>query len=561
MENRQWYKDMVVYQIWTRSFCDGNGDGKGDLAGVMSKLDYIKSLGADAIWFSPLFPSPNADWGYDISDYMDIHPDFGDLALFKQLLSAAHERGLRVFMDLVVNHTSDEHEWFKKSREAVSSPYRDYYFWRKGKGNGGKRPPNNWTSLFEGSAWEYDTRTEEYYLHLFAKKQPDLNMDNPAVREEVKKIMRFWLDMGVDGFREDVITFISKTPGLPDCYPPLPIANGLKHFVNRPPVYDYLSEFKRDVLDNYDCFTVGESPMTEPRTALRYITEGPGQVLNEMIAFSHMEADCLMTDILMTRFNLKKMKKAFSDWQTMLAGKAWNCLYIENHDHARIVNRYGSLKYHKESAKLLAAMYMLLSGTPFIYQGQELGMTNIGLNELSEYKDVQTHNNARVFGHILPKKTVMELTRKTSRENARTPVQWTDEEYAGFSSTEPWFPVNPDYTRINARSEEADPDSILNFYKKLIAFRKSSDAVRFGDYLELMPESSKIYAYERRTEKQLLLVVCNFGDGLTRFDAPVGIKLYKGKLVLSNYDQNFIIANGFTCRPYELRVYLFEKES
>ena len=319
-----WYKDMVVYHIWPRSFCDGNGDGIGDLYGVLYRLDYIKSLGVDAIWFSPLYPSPNADWGYDISDYMDIHPDFGDLTVFKRVLKEAHDRGLRVFMDLVVNHSSDEHPWFIESRKSRDNPYHDYYYWRPGKtGSGGKKqPPNNWTSLFEGEAWEYDSNLDEYYLHLFAKKQPDLNMGNPRVRDEVKRILRFWLDMGVDGFREDVVTFIAKTPGLPSAYPKVPAANGLKYYSNRPEAYRYLKEFKHDVLSQYDCFVVGESPATNADTALRYVTEGPDQVLDEMIAFSHMEADCFMTDMIRRPFNLLKMKKAFSEWQYKLQSAA-----------------------------------------------------------------------------------------------------------------------------------------------------------------------------------------------------------------------------------------------
>ena len=353
MANKKWYREMSVYQIWPRSFCDGNGDGIGDLWGVLSKMDYIKSLGVDAIWFSPLYPSPNADFGYDISDYMDIHPDYGNLEVFKQVLHEAHSRDMRVFMDLVINHTSDEHHWFKESKKGKDNPYHDYYFWRPGKVSGGvRRPPNNWTSLFEGGAWEYCEELDEYYLHLFAKKQPDLNIDNPKVREEIKKILRFWLDMGVDGFREDVITFISKTPGLPNSYPKIPIANGLKYYSNRPKVHEYLKEFKRDVLDHYDCFTVGESPMTTPEIALRYISEGENKVLDEMIGISHMEADCFMTDVMQRPFNLIKMKKAFSQWQMKLQGKAWNALYIENHDHPRIISRYGSERYHKESGKM-----------------------------------------------------------------------------------------------------------------------------------------------------------------------------------------------------------------
>ena len=559
MANRQWYKEMAVYQIWTRSFCDGNGDGIGDLWGVLQKLDYIKSLGVDAIWFSPLYPSPNADWGYDISDYTDIHPDFGNLEVFKQVLDEAHKRDLRVFMDLVVNHTSDEHRWFKESRKGKDNPYHDYYYWRPASMiRGKKRPPNNWTSLFEGGAWEYDEGLDEYYLHLFAKRQPDLNMDNPKVRQEVKNIMRFWLDLGVDGFREDVITFISKAPGLPDSYPRIPMANGIRYYSNQPKVRDYLAEFKRDVLDHYDCFTVGESPLTTPDTALRYITEGPDQVLDEMIAFSHMEADCFMTDLIQRPFSLLKLKKAMSDWQYKLQGKAWNALYIENHDHPRVISRYGSERHHRQSGKMLAAMYMLQRGTPFIYQGQEIGMLNIRLPELDMYKDVVTHNNAAIVGKILPQKQVLKLIQRSSRENARTPVQWSAEANAGFSPAEPWFAVNENYKQINVQDQEADPDSILHFYRKLISFRKNHPIVLYGDYRELMPKDKNLYVYERIYKGQRLLVICSFTEEQLRFEAPEGYDLSRGVRVLDNYDMNFIIANGFTTRPYELRVYLFE---
>lgn len=551
-----WYKEMSVYQIWPRSFCDGNGDGIGDLWGVLSKLDYIKSLGVDAIWFSPLYPSPNADYGYDISDYMDIHPDYGNLEVFRQVLEGAHKRGLKVFMDLVVNHTSDEHPWFKASRSAKDSPYHDYYHWKPGRRKGKKLlPPNNWTSIFEGGAWEYDDKIDEFYLHLFAKKQPDLNMDNPQVREEVKKVLRFWLDMGVDGFREDVITFISKDPRLPNSYPYIPMANGLKYYSNRPEVHDYLREFKEDVLSKYDCFVVGESPMTNADVALSYVSEGEDQVLDEMIAFSHMEADCFMTDALRMPFDLVKMKKAFSDWQYKLAGRGWNALYIENHDHPRIISRYGSERYREESGKMLAAMYILQRGTPFIYQGQEIGMTNNPLPELSMYKDVMTFNNARMLSKFLPKKKVLETIQHSTRENSRTPVQWSDRKHAGFSTAEPWFPINDNYHRVNVQAQEADPNSLLNFYRKLLQFRKENPVALYGEYIEYMPDDKNFYVYERRYNGERLLVICAFTAGQIRFDAPAHIDLERWTLELSNYDYCFAIGNGFTIRPYELRVY------
>ena len=558
MNGNTWYREMVVYQIWPRSFCDGNGDGIGDLWGVLSKLDYIRSLGADAIWFSPLYPSPNADYGYDISDYKNIHPDYGDLDVFRRVLDGAHQRGMKVFMDLVVNHTSDEHPWFTESRKSKDSPYRDYYYWRRGKTGrlGRKLPPNNWTSMFEGGAWEYDEGTEEYYLHLFAKKQPDLNMENPKVREEVKSILRFWLDMGVDGFREDVITFIGKAPGLPDAYPKLPMANGMKYFSNQPQVLTYLREFRDAVFSHYDCFTVGESALTDANMALRYIGE-EDKVLDEIITFSHMEADCFMTDTIQMPFNLVKMKKAFSDWQVKLEGKAWNALYIENHDHPRIISRYGSERYRVESGKMLAAMYMLLKGTPFIYQGQEIGMVNNPLPELGMYKDVSTFNNARLLSGLLPKKKAMEIIRKASRDNARTPVQWSDEPNAGFSSAEPWFGVNENYREINVRAQENDPHSLLNFYRRLIRFRKNSPIVNYGTYREYMPGDKNFYVYERELDGEKLLVICRFGVDSVRFEAPEGYTLDKGELLFSNYENAFVISNGFTAKPYELRVYLF----
>jgi len=450
-----WYKEMAVYQIWPRSFCDGNGDGIGDLWGVLEKLDYIKSLNVDAIWFSPLYPSPNADFGYDISDYMNINPDYGDLDVFRQVLDGAHRRGMKVFMDLVVNHTSDEHPWFKESRKSRDNPYHDYYIWREGKRKGDRcLPPNNWTSMFEGGAWEYVPELDEYYLHLYAVKQPDLNMENPKVREEVKKIMRFWLDMGVDGFREDVITQIAKTPGLPSAYPKLPVANGMKHFTNRPEVRDYLREFKRDVLSKYDCFVVGESPLTDADTAIRYVTEGEDQLLDEMIGFSHMEADCFMTDMIRMPFSLRKMKRAFTSWQMKLQGKGWNALYIENHDHPRVISRYGSEKYHDESGKMLAAMYMLQRGTPFIYQGQEIGMLNLRLPRVDLYEDVMTANGVRVASKVLPKKVVLKMAQEGSRDSARTPVQWSSEENAGFTTGTPWFFVNGNFRTINVAAQE-----------------------------------------------------------------------------------------------------------
>ena len=556
---RCWYKEMSVYQVWPRSFCDGNGDGIGDLKGVLSKLDYIKSLGVDAIWFSPLYKSPQKDYGYDIADYRSIQPEYGTMEDFKAVLDGAHERGLRVIMDLVVNHTSDQHEWFRDCVEkGEKSPYFDYYFWRRGKGKNEKRRPNNWTSTFAGPAWEYCKENGEYYLHLFAVEQPDLNMDNPKVREEVKDIMRFWLDMGVDGFREDVITFISKREGLPSSPYWFPVACGVENYIHGPHLDEYLMEFKNDVLAKYDCMTVGEAPMMTTKRALEHITEGENQQLNMMFNFDHMGADCIAYSWLKTKFSLKRLKKAFSRWQSELYGKAWNALYIENHDQPRVINRYGSLKYRVESAKSLAVSYICQSGTPFIYQGQEIGMVNLGLDDINDYVDVSTINNYGVAKALLGKKKAMELVKYASRDNARSPVQWNAEKNAGFTSADkPWFFVNPNYTEINVEAAEKDPDSILNFYRKLLKFRKENDVVIYGTYEEIYKDSNELYAYIRRLGSKKVLVVCSFSEKAVGFTVPDELDLSKAELAINSYSPCGVVNNGFTLRPYETRVYIW----
>ena len=548
MEKTRWYKDKVFYQIWPRSFKDGNGDGMGDLWGVYEKLDYLKALGIDGIWFSPIYPSPGADCGYDIADYMDIAPEFGGMEAFKKVLDGAHERGIKVLMDLVVNHTSDEHEWFQKSRQRID-PYTDYYIWRPAKPDG--KLPNNWDSNFEGKAWTWDEERQEYYLHLFAVKQPDLNMDNPLVREEVKKILRFWLDMGVDGFREDVITYISKKDGLPDDHL-FPIYKGMPNYNHGPRIHDYLREFKEDVLDHYDCFTVAEAPLVSPKLALTYIDEEDGQI-DSMIQFQCQCADCLFTDWLPTPFSLVRMKKAFSDWQEQLAGRAWNLLYLENHDHPRIISRYGSERFWKESGKALAVSYLFQQGTPFIYQGQEIGMLNWKPEDPAAYRDVQTIWN---YEHSALKKSPrqrLERLWRSSRDNARTPVQWSDAPYAGFSTTQPWIGVNPNYTWLNVMEQEQDPDSILHFYRKAIALRKQLPVVRYGVYKEHDKASGKLYVYSRDDGNQKLLVVCSFCKEQTVFRAPKGFDMSKAKLVLCNYAES----RKAVLQPYEARVYLW----
>ncbi|MBR3840235.1 MAG: alpha-glucosidase [Erysipelotrichales bacterium] len=550
MDKKQWYKDMVFYQIWPRSFKDGNGDGMGDLLGVYEKLDYIKSLGCDGIWFSPLYPSPGVDCGYDISDYMDIAEEFGGMEAFKKVLDGAHERNMKVIMDLVVNHTSTEHEWFKKSRERIE-PYTDYYIWRPAKPNG--KLPNNWDSLFEGKAWAWDEVRQEYYMHLFAVQQADLNMDNPLVREEVKKILRYWLDMGVDGFREDVVTFISKPEGLPDDRI-MPASKGINMYNHGPHLHEYLEEFNNDVFSKYDCMTLAEAPMVSPKVALKYIDETNNPVLDMMIQFSTQEADCFFSDFRHMPFSLRKYKKALSKWQNGLEGKGWNMLYIENHDHPRIVSRYGSEKFRVESAKMLAVAYLFLKGTPFVYQGQEIGMTNWYPSDPSLYEDVQTRWQYENVATNKPPQKRLERLWYGSRDSARTPVQWDDSNNAGFTTGTPWFFVNDNYKEINVASQQNDDNSVLNFYRKAIKLRKELSCVRNGNYVEYNKNSSKLYIYSREYKNQKVLVVCSFSGKNEHWKVPNGFDLNNSELILGNYSNSELNV----LKPYETRVYLWK---
>lgn len=551
MKKNGWYKDMVFYQIWPRSFKDGDGDGMGDLWGVYEKLDYIKSLGCDGIWFSPLYPSPGVDCGYDISDYYNIAEEFGGMEAFKKVLDGAHDRGMKVIMDLVVNHTSDQHEWFQKSRQRID-PYTDYYIWRPAKPNG--KLPNNWDSLFEGKAWAWDEVREEYYMHLFAIQQADLNMDNPLVREEVKNILRFWLDMGVDGFREDVITFISKPEGLPNDRI-MPASKGIFMFNHGPHLHEYLEEFNRDVFSKYDCMTLAEAPLVTPKKALEYIDENNNPVLDMMIQFATQEADSFMTDYIHMPFNLRKLKRTYSKWQKQLDGKGWNMLYIENHDHPRMVSRYGSEKFQRESAMMLAVSYLFQKGTPFIYQGQEIGMTNWYPSDPKMYEDVQTRwQYFNVATKKSPEKRLQRLWHG-SRDSARTPVQWSAEENAGFTTGTPWFYINENYKEINVADQEKDENSVLNFYRYAIKLRKELSSVRYGDYKEYGKFSSSFYTYSREDDREKLLVVCSFTEKTKKWNLPSGFDIASAELMLSNYDK----LDGTNLKPYETRVYRWKK--
>ena len=545
------FRRLSFYQIWIRSFADGNGDGIGDLYGVYDKLEYIHSLGVDAIWFSPIYPSPNADYGYDISNYRDIHPDYGTLDQFKKVLDRAHELGMYVLMDLVINHTSDEHPWFLESKKSRDNPYSDYYIWRDPLTIKGKRlPPNNWFSQFEGLAWEYCEEREQFYLHIFARKQPDLNMDNPVVRNEVKEIMRFWLDMGVDGFREDVITFISKVKDLPNGISWLPAINGLPYYKDGPKLMDYLHEF-REVAKEYNAIQIGEAPMTPVKTALTYIT-GEDRVLDMMIQFDTMMADCILTEYVWHRFSLLKLKWAFSKWQNTLQGKAWNALYLENHDHPRVINRYGSIRYWRESGTCLAASYIFQQGCPFIYQGQEIGMTNIHLPSIDMYEDIASKNAYHTFHKRESEEMRLRRIHISSRDSSRTPVQWDNSKNAGFSEAKPWFYVNPNYKKVNAAAEEEDESSILNFYRKCLALRKSTDTLIYGTYKEYYHLSSKIFEYERSLDGDRYLIVCSYSKQHTGLRMPKFWRTAEKELVLCNYKKN---GPELSLRPYETRVY------
>ncbi len=551
---KTWYKEGVVYQIYPRSFKDSNHDGIGDIRGIIEKIDYLKDLGIDIVWLSPVYQSPNDDNGYDISDYKDIMDEFGTLDDWKEMIDALHERGIKLVMDLVVNHTSDEHPWFLESKKSKDNPYRDYYFWRKGKG---KKKPNNWTSFFTGSAWEYDEQTNEFYMHLFSKKQPDLNWDNPKVRQEVKDIIQYWLDLGVDGFRCDVINIISKKEGLPDGKWRLGLV-GSEHYMNGPNVHDYLKEINRDVLSKYDCFTVGETVFVSTKEALKYVDENNHE-LSMIFHFDHMSVDNIFKWFIRP-FKLRKLKKILSKWQNDINGKGWNSLYLENHDQPRIVSRWGDDKeYRIESAKSLATMIYFQQGTPYIYQGQEIGMTNAYFKDLSQYKDVETYNIYKLGREKLhlSHKRMMKKLQYMSRDNARTPMQWSDDVFAGFSTVEPWIEVNSNYKDINVLNSKEKKDSIYQYYKKIISLRKQYDIIVYGDYKEHDKKNKYLYIYERNLNNEKLLVITSFTKKKVLFKIPEGINVEKVKLLLSNYEVNESLTDFYT-RPYEARVYLIK---
>ncbi|MBO4623355.1 MAG: alpha-glucosidase [Bacilli bacterium] len=554
MERSRWYKDAFFYQIYPRSFCDGNGDGIGDIRGIISKIDYLKDLGINAVWLSPVYKSPNDDNGYDISDYRSINPEFGTLDDFKEMLEKMHKSGIKLIMDFVGNHTSDEHEWFIKGSKDKDSKYHDYYFFKEGKKNG-KKPHNNWTSFFAEGAWN-KLETGEYYLKLFSKKQPDLNWDNPLVRKEMKDILRYWLDLGVDGFRCDVITIISKQEGLPNSKRILPILRGGEYYINGPHVHEYIHELNKDVLSKYDCMTVGESVMITPIEALEYVKE-ENEELDMLFSFEHTDADgWFHIKWFLRKFNLIRFKKTLTKWQNTLIGNGWGSLYLENHDQPRCLGRFGtSEKYPYASSTMLATMMYFQFGTPFIYQGQEIGMRNISL-ELDEYEDIETANFYKIGRKLLfTKKYLMKAIHLKSRDNARTMMQWDKTNNAGFSKVKPWFIVNKNYQDgINVLDEENDPDSILNYYKKLIALRKGNKIVRDGNYIEYNKQSNKIYCYSRSLNNKTLLIIANFKGKDINYKLPKGFNNKDLEVLLTNYKEQLVNKDMVTLKPYQVYV-------
>ena len=553
MEKR-WWKESVVYQIYPRSFCDSNGDGIGDLNGITSKLDYLKELGVDVIWLSPVYKSPNDDNGYDISDYQDIMDEFGTMEDFDRMLATAHEKGIKIMMDLVVNHTSDEHKWFIESRKSTDNPYRDYYIWRPAKEDGSL--PNNWGSCFSGPAWEYDKTTDMYFLHLFSKKQPDLNWDNPVVRQEVFDMMNWWLEKGVDGFRMDVISLISKEqPELPDKEPGI---NGYATFnvsANGPHVHEYLQEMRQKALNNADTITVGECSGVTLEEAKKYARSDEKE-LNMVFQFEHMDVDSDEKAGKWTtrKMDLRDLKKILTRWQKGLQDIAWNSLYWENHDQPRSVSRFGndSDEYREISAKMLATCIHMMQGTPYVYQGEELGMTNCPFNTLENFRDLESINAFHELTEQgkMTEEEMMAAIGYKGRDNARTPMQWDDSANAGFSGADatPWIMVNPNYTKINAKDQVSREDSVFKYYQKLIKLRHESDLIVYGTYDLILDDDKDIYAYIRTLGDEKLIVYCNFSENTREVELPK--EFTDGKILISNYN-DAKVSEKITLRPYE----------
>jgi len=545
---RKWWKESVAYQIYPRSFMDSNGDGIGDLQGVIEKLDYLQELGIDLIWMSPIFESPNDDNGYDISDYKSILSDFGTMAEFDALLDNVHARGMKLIMDLVINHTSDEHSWFVESRSSKENAYRDYYIWRKGEAG---KEPSNWESIFGGSAWEYDAKTEEYYLHVFSKKQPDLNWENPVVRTELYNMVNWWLDKGIDGFRVDAISHIKKKDGFPDMSNPkkLDYVSSFDGHMNQPGIQKYLKELKENTFAKYDIVTVGEANGVDAADADDWVGSESGK-FNMIFQFEHLD---LWKKDTSKGVNLPQLKETLTRWQKALDGTGWNALFMENHDQPRAISSWGDAEnYYLESAKAIATLYFLMQGTPFIYQGQEIGMTNVKFDSIEEYDDIRMRNFYRLEKAAgRPIAEIMEVIWQTSRDNSRTPMQWNTEKNAGFSNVEPWIGVNPNYKEINVAQAKKDPNSIFHYYKKLIQLRKENEVLVYGSYDLQLEGHEQLFAYTRTLEEETIFVMVNFFGEKTSFTLGKDFDLNHAELLLANYEKQ----EEGTMQPFEARVY------
>jgi len=551
-----WWKEAVVYEIYPRSFYDTNSDGIGDLRGITQKLDYLKDLSVDVLWLCPVYKSPNDDNGYDIADYYEIGAEYGTMADFKELLEQAHRRGLKIVMDLVVNHTSDEHPWFAASRSSKDNDKRDYYIWRKGCGG---REPNNWASFFTPSAWTYDPITDEYYLHLFSEKEPDLNWENPKLRNDIYTMMTWWLDQGIDGFRMDVINCISKQKGLPS----IPGAGdgykwAGKYFFNGPEVHNYLREMNERVLSKYDIMTVGETLGVTPEEAVLY-TGSDRHELNMVFPSELMDIDAgSLGKWELKEWKLPKFRQIIGKWQTAMHDVGWNGLFLGNHDQPRAVSRFGNDKaYRVESAKLLATLIMTLQGTPYIFQGEEIGMTNPPFGSINEYRDIETLNFYReCLKKGIPITNIMQVIHKKSRDNARAPMQWNAGINAGFTTGKPWIEVNPNYTEINVEKAKLDEDSILNYYIRMIRIRKANPALIYGRYIPLFEECETVFAYLREFENQRCLVLLHFSDEPAIIQFPADFTKNNRQLLIKNIKGSPCEANGkIELRPYEALVY------
>ncbi|MCC4219735.1 glycoside hydrolase family 13 protein [Staphylococcus saprophyticus] len=544
--NKQWWKEAVAYQVYPRSFNDSNNDGIGDLPGVIEKLDYLKDLGIDVIWLSPMYKSPNDDNGYDISDYKDIMDEFGTMHDFNQLLEGVHKRGMKLILDLVVNHTSDEHPWFIESKSSKDNPKRDWYIWKKPKSDGSE--PNNWESIFNGSTWEFDEQTQEYYFHLFSKKQPDLNWDNPAVRNEIFDMMNWWFEKGIDGFRVDAITHIKKSFEAGDLSVPegKTYAPAFDVDMNQPGIQTWLQEMKDKSLSQYNIMTVGEANGVNPDNAEDWVGEDKGK-FNMIFQFEHLG----LWNTGDVKFDVKSYKTILNRWQKKLENVGWNALFIENHDQPRRVSTWGDDKtYWYESATSHAIVYFLQQGTPFIYQGQEIGMTNYPFESIETFNDVAVVNEYNIVkAQHGDTSALLEKHKMENRDNSRTPMQWNQNKNAGFSDHQPWFPVNPNYQQINVAEQQDNPNSILNFYKAMIQLKKSDDVYTYGKFDLVDTNNEQVFAYTRTLDDKQVLIVGNLTDQITSLNMPDYMSNHSNHILLHNYKDRAINMNAL--RPFE----------